>query len=290
MRIGNLFGVEIYVHVLFLPVAAAVILLGLLPRLWLIYVVIVLHEAAHCLAARLLKVPVRRLEILPFGCAAKIEGALELRPLSEAAIAISGPAANAVLALLAVFLRYYVGLEFDAVLFVQVNLLLCGFNLLPALPLDGGRCLRALLANRPGLKRATGIMAKLTGCIAALALGVGIYLLATGAFNPNPFMIAGLLAFYCMKGIREKQYFQLRSITDNEDILKKSGVMGVRQLAVREDITLNELIDQMLPGRYHLITVVNRGFGFSGQLDERDIMDAYVKYGGGAALSRALRS
>ena len=286
LRIGNLFGVDIVINPFFILVLFAVTALGLWGKLYLIYCIILVHELAHCVTARMLHVRIRQLEFLPFGVAAKIEEALELKPYSEAAIAVSGPLSNILMALVAVFLKYSFLPALEMVYFVQINLMLGGFNLLPALPMDGGRCLRALLSQKIGVKRSMGVVLMITKIIGIGALGTGVYFLTRKIISPNLFMIAGLLLFYAIRGSREKAYLQIRSVTFNNDRFKHSGSMGVRQLAVRDDTTLGRLVDMMVPGRYHIITVVNRNFSQSGQLDEGDIMNAYIKYGSNVPLRR----
>ncbi|MDL2289678.1 site-2 protease family protein [Clostridia bacterium OttesenSCG-928-F22] len=288
MKIGSLFGVDIFVSKFFILVLLAVALLNLWDKVVMIYIIICVHELAHLLAAKILHVRIKRLEFLPFGCSAKIEETLELRPLYEAAIALSGPLSNILMALVAVFIKYYIAFDVDIVRFVQINLLLGGFNLLPALPMDGGRTLRALLSRRMGIKRALSVTLIITAIISAGALAGGVYLLIQGIINPNLFMIAGLLLVYTLRGRRETSYLKMRSFTHGGDVMKRSGVMGVRQIAVREDTTLGRLMDMLIAGRYHIVTVVNKQFGKCGQLDEGDIMDAYIKYGSAVEIKKVM--
>jgi Zn-dependent protease len=57
-----------------------------------------------------------------------------------------------------------------------INLVLGGFNLIPALPMDGGRILRALLSRRTGFARATEIAVKVSR---VFAVGFAVIGLAT---------------------------------------------------------------------------------------------------------------
>jgi hypothetical protein len=67
-----------------------------------------------------------------------------------------------------------------------VNLLLAGFNLLPALPLDGGRILRAELEQRTDRERATRAAARVGRLFATLMMAAGllvnVWLLVIGVF------------------------------------------------------------------------------------------------------------
>ena len=67
-----------------------------------------------------------------------------------------------------------------------VNLLLAAFNLLPALPLDGGRMFRAVLEQRIGRERATRVAARaargLAGLMIAAGFLVNLWLLVIGVF------------------------------------------------------------------------------------------------------------
>ena len=143
----------------------------------IVYLALLLHESAHILAARGFKVRVYQLELLPFGSSAMMDDVFEQMPLEESLIAAAGPAASVITAALATTLRSYFPLFAPQVLeeFISYSFLIAGFNLLPVLPLDGGRILRACLARTNDYGRATKITS-VFGILLGLGMtGWGIY-------------------------------------------------------------------------------------------------------------------
>lgn len=112
----------------------------------LLYASVLVHELAHCVAARSYGLPVRRITLYMLGGVSEIERESD-RPHQEFWVAFSGPALSLVLAG-AGYVAYLLLDPFTiaGVLVWQLwmaNLLVGIFNLLPGLPLDGGRILRA---------------------------------------------------------------------------------------------------------------------------------------------------
>ena len=149
--------------------------------LWIaiLFLCIVLHELSHSLIARRRGFAVRDIVLLPIGGASEISG-LPGTPADEVAIAIAGPLASVGLALFFALVGYAShAVMWPPTLFagglasrlMWANLLLAGFNLLPAIPMDGGRVLRALLARRRGDLKAT-VLAVQIGRFIGLALVV----------------------------------------------------------------------------------------------------------------------
>lgn len=107
------------------------------------------HESGHLIAAKLVHARVSEIRLTPFGALATVERMHDLSPTRLIAVAAAGPIANlaAVLALCALCQMRWIH-PMNAAIGLRINLLLLLFNLLPALPLDGGRIAWALLANR----------------------------------------------------------------------------------------------------------------------------------------------
>ncbi|MEM7244601.1 MAG: site-2 protease family protein [Acidobacteriota bacterium] len=110
---------------------------------------ILFHELAHALVARLFGIPIRSIRLHLLGGLAEME-AEPATPKAEALIALAGPVANGLLTLLFGGLAFAVAvgsgpgvLGHVLMILAALNACLAVFNLVPGLPLDGGRVLRA---------------------------------------------------------------------------------------------------------------------------------------------------
>lgn len=133
------------------------------------------HELAHLAAAKAARVEISEIRLMPFGGSARIENPYRLSPEQLIAVAAAGPAMNLGLALLIAALAQWSILRPDqAAALVQPNLMLMLFNLLPVLPLDGGRILYALLSRPLGEPRALKLGLWLGRALAAALLGLAL--------------------------------------------------------------------------------------------------------------------
>jgi Zn-dependent protease len=88
-----------------------------------------------------------------------------------------------------------------------INLVIAGFNLIPALPMDGGRILRAALSKRMSFVRATDLSVTVARVV---AVGFVIWALSTGTFQ-----LLLLAPFLWIMGTREKQIARMMSQYDD---------------------------------------------------------------------------
>lgn len=162
-RIGSIGGVDVYVRASWLLVAALIAVL-LAPRVEdaepglgalkyvaglafavLLYLSILLHEMSHALMAKHYGLPVRSISLQFLGGMTEIEGEAAT-PGQEFRIAVVGPLTSLAVGLAALALLLVVpdGLTTMAVQGLAWSNLVVGvLNLVPGLPLDGGRVLRA---------------------------------------------------------------------------------------------------------------------------------------------------
>jgi Zn-dependent protease len=145
------------------------------------------HELGHALQARREGIQIEGITLWLFGGVAKFAGEFPSAG-AELRIAAAGPAVS-----------FAIGVAFELAAFAwpspgavpstfawlgYINLALLAFNLLPALPLDGGRILRAAIWSRTGdLTQATHRSVRIGGVLASGMIFLGIFEVARGAFG-----------------------------------------------------------------------------------------------------------
>jgi Zn-dependent protease len=153
----------------------------------LLGVSVLLHELGHCLVALHMGIPVRRLRLFLLGGLSEIAKSPR-RPGQEGWVAAAGPAVSLVLAVVFGLVVLVVPSGTAAWLLMAecavANLAVAIFNLLPGLPLDGGRMLRAGVWALTG-RRSFGTWASVIGG-GLVALGLLIWAL-TGLVSGDPY-------------------------------------------------------------------------------------------------------
>lgn len=168
-----------------------------------------MHEIAHIFAARMAGVRIVEICLMPFGGSAQMENPYQLPSYRIIPVAAAGPGANLALAMLIAFAAHWswIGVELARAC-IQPNLLLLLFNLLPALPLDGGRMLYAVLERPLGEER---------------ALRIGLYLGRLLAFALFACAVAGGMRTGCWNiTLMLAAIFILASERDERNALLKS--------------------------------------------------------------------
>ena len=258
---------------LLVPLSA---LLGLEAALWPLILSLTLHESAHLLAARLLRVRVTELRLMPFGGAAELGNLYALSPGSLFAIAAAGPCANLALMLTASALCQWGWLPPRAALnLLHVNLSLMLFNLLPALPLDGGRMLYALTCKKLGRDRAANL-GILLGRALALALTTLAFagVLRTGRFNLSLMACAVFIAASAQE--ERRALTDLSAVTLLNALRRHDGPIDLHLCAVSAECPALSALRRAAPDAATLFAVYEKD-ALSAFTDERQLLKAAIK-------------
>lgn len=253
--IAVLFGVPIDMTLIvmgFNPyILGTVVALGL-------FVGVFVHEMAHSLIAKAKGIEIHSITLLILGGVSQMEETMP-DPRIELPMALAGPLMSLAVGLVCGVLVYVfeVAIPDPAVVGVLVfvfgylsllNILLFGFNLLPAFPMDGGRVLRAWLARRMSLSRATKIAADI-GKIFAVLFGIVGFLLL------NPILI--LIAFFIYIGAsQEATSLRYNILLQNVTV---ADAMNSPVVTVEPTVPLSRVLEMMHETRHLGFPVMERG-------------------------------
>lgn len=279
MVAGRVLGVPLKLHWSLLVVMAAYVAAGQGYQMALGFLAVFGHELAHVAVARILGMDVDGVELLPFGGVARLSGLDSEDPARQSLVAMAGPLSSLLLAAIAVSVPMLwpvnpILLKF----FVEVNVGLALFNLIPAGPLDGGRLWRALRASRVGYRQARQEVRRVAE-VAALALVAWFFLLA--AFGVLWWQAVLLAAFLWWAAHRpdEGAAWAVRDLAVREAAWHHRSVWLVEDFAVREDAPLAEVLAAMRPRKVHRVAVLTAGQDMLGTVWERDLLEGLAQSG-----------
>lgn len=260
----------------------------------LLFVVVVLHELGHSIAAQYYEIEVKQIVLLPIGGVAQLTRMPE-KPIQEFVIAIAGPAVNFALAIIFALIALLAGISLNLdslpslllglnrmsllALFGYIfssNLLLAVFNLIPAFPMDGGRVLRALLATRMAYTRATTAA---VGIGQALALLMGIY----GFVQGNFFWV--LIALFIYSGAGQERQLILARDTLAGLTVDQAFSRGAQHVAPGRP--LQDAIDLTL-NTFQSDFPVCDGSGLVGLLTHARLVEALNRHGPEVEISSVM--
>ena len=297
-RLGRFAGITVYVHVTFLILLAWVGLIhwqaerqiGAVIQgigfILALFTCVVLHEFGHALTARRFGVRTRDITLLPIGGVARLERMPE-DPREELLVAIAGPVVNIVIAAALFVLLRVRGAVLTAdqlslvtgsflTRLMMVNVILVGFNLLPAFPMDGGRMLRALLAMRMDYLRATQVAAHLGQGFALLFGIVGLFL--------NPLLIF-IVLFVWIGAAQEAAMTQMKTALAGIP-LELAMITDFQTLSPGD--TLARAVELLLAGSQQDFPVVS-GNRVEGVLCRSDLILALARGGEATPVAEVMR-
>jgi Zn-dependent protease len=242
----------------------------------LLYLSVLAHEASHALMAQFFGMPVRSMTLHFLGGVTEIEGEAE-SPKREFWIGVVGPLASLAIGLAALGAAFVVpdGLvRFALEALAAANIVVAALNLVPGLPLDGGKVLRAIVwavTKKPLL--ATTVSGWSGRVVAVLALGYPLLLPAVFDVEPSvvDFLIAGIIAVFLWVGA--SQALAVARIRGKIPSLK-ARALARRALEVTEDVPLAEALRQAREAQVGSIVVVTRNDRPLGVVNEHAVAAA----------------
>ena len=232
---------------------------------------LVLHELGHAIVARREGMEIDGITLWIFGGVARFKGMFPSAG-AEFRIAIAGPLVSlaiAVLLLLLVAIAPLPGsVEAVASWLGAINLVLLAFNLLPALPLDGGRVLRSLLWRSSGdFLRSTVTAGRLGNAFGQVMIGGGVALLLLAGLATG-IWLAFIGWFLTMAAAAETSLATMRSALAGYRV---SDAMVRWPVTLPAELTLDRFVADVFPSSRYAAYPVKDAGGVAGVLPFRKV-------------------
>jgi len=214
----------------------------------LLYASVLVHELGHTLTARAFGLPVRRITLHLLGGLSEIEQEPDSAS-KEFLVAAAGPVVSLGLAGAGyVSLQGLTPSTVAYVLLLEVtgaNLLVGLFNLLPGLPLDGGRILRAAVWGITGRPSSGTVVAAWVGRLVAVAvIGAPLFFAWRSGYEPSfvGLVWSALIASFIWSGANAA--LRASKVRERLPLLTAQSLVR-RAHAVRHDVPLAEALRQL---------------------------------------------
>lgn len=220
-------------------------MMNIIRGILLVLVALLVHEAAHILAAKYLGGYVEKIRPFMLGFSAKISGLEKLRAWERYVIYSAGAVANGVVAAWAFTVSHlsYVGVMWLEEL-AFYSIVLCIFNLIPALPLDGGRILKQFLSNRFGVLRANKIIVRLGQFFSIILITLGIVQMILFNYNLTLYL-AGIYIWRKNKEIQPELILDFFRAMEGKTIQERARQMPVKTLYISLDMPVQKAIERL---------------------------------------------
>ncbi len=226
----------------------------------LLYVSVLVHELSHCVVARGFGLPVRRVLLYPLGGFSEIEKEPPT-PWQEFCVSVAGPVTSLALAGIALALTSVASHGIAGILVDQLfraNLIVGVFNLLPGLPLDGGRIFRAGVWKITGKAGTATLVAAWAGrVLAVLIIGVPAALLGSSVGSLVDYYWIWLLVIAGFIWIQSGQAIKAARVRARLPGLQ-ARALARRAIPVPADLPLAEAIRQADAAHARALVIVDR--------------------------------
>lgn len=250
-------------------------------HLWMVATAsILLHEGAHAAVAAGWGSPPQEIELTPLGAVMRLEDEGRLPAAKRLLMLLAGPTMTLLLCLLAITLTEsgWLPCESGRMLFIG-NLGILLMNLLPALPLDGGRVLALLLGtflSQTAVKRSMRIIGSSLG-ISMVVLNV-IVTWKYGGWNLSLAFAGCCLIYTASVATTSLAMAELRTFLDRKIRLEKRGTMQAATIYALHTTPLRKLLLRLPGNRLAQFVVLEIGtMRICGTMTEFEAVQQYLQ-------------
>ncbi|MBR2564981.1 MAG: M50 family metallopeptidase [Paenibacillus sp.] len=278
----RVWDVRISLHPFFVIIMMTSLLTGHFIELITLFAIVFIHECGHAAAAALFGCRVRSIQMLPFGGVAVIEDGGKLTAYREIVIALAGPLQNVLMVGVVVLLRQFqLGDPVFLDYIINANMLIALFNLLPVLPLDGGKVVQAIVSLwAPYYTTLMWTYRISILCSAGVILtAVSQWLSGDYGVPLNLLLIGFFLLYSNVTDYRNVPYRFIRFLMNREAVFVRHAATGslAQPIISFPAKPLDTILRLLRREGYHIVYVMNKQGRIMAVLPEQRVIGTYFQ-------------
>lgn len=269
-------------HPVFVLLMLLSVATGQFVELITLFVIVFIHELGHAAAAALLGIQVKSIQMLPFGGVAVIEDKGDLTAGKEILISLAGPFQNVVMIGIAAGM-IHLGWWNEGFLhyFIQANAMIAMFNLLPILPLDGGKIVQALVSWLLPYHKTLIITYRISIIASIGMIGISLYplFMEDRKIDLNILLMGCFLLYSGIEDYRHIPYRFVRFLVNRDKGFTYRIAAGslAQPIISMPAKPLEAILRLFKREKYHMIYVMNAKGKIIGVLPEQRIIESYFE-------------
>lgn len=276
----NLFGVRLKLHPLFGLIMAASVLTGYFLELLTLFAIVLIHELGHAAMAGHYGWKVTEIRLLPFGGVVLADQTGIVPAREELWVALAGPLQNAWMIGFARLAVHFGVWEAEwGQYFMTANLMIALFNLIPALPLDGGKVMQALLSMWLPYYRSLTLSLW-------VSLGMSLFVAGFALLEPygagiqlNLLIIGVFLLYSNWVALRHLPYQYLRFLMNRPSKVAQLIENGIQAepIVVSTSQTVSDMLRLLKRDRHHIYYFQGKDGRTEGVFPESSLVARYFR-------------
>jgi stage IV sporulation protein FB len=287
----KVFGTVYRFHPLFTVMMVLAVATGYFFELLTLFGIVLIHELGHVAAAKSFGWRIREVCFLPFGGVAVSEESGTVPAREEIIVALAGPAQHIWMVSMALLLVHLGVWDAEwAHYFIQGNLMIGLFNLIPVPPLDGGRIFQALCSYWMSYHRTIWLSALLGIALSVVMVGLALFYVGKGGIQLNMLVVGGFLLLSNWYSYRHRTYHFFRFLLGRDSLTARMIHEGThaRPIVVTKAMSIRDIVRMLMRERYHLIYVVGRRGTIQGVVPEQKVIHTFLDKNPQSAVSELL--
>lgn len=262
---------KIQIHPLLWMVIALAVATAHFIELMMVLLIIFVHEIGHGAAASFFSWRIKKIALLPFGGVAEMDEHGN-RPLKEELIVVAAGPLQHVWMISLAYILFMAGIfpEKWYSLFIEYNLMVLIFNLLPIWPLDGGKLVFILFSMNSSFQVAH--LRTIYMSISVLAI-FSVIVLMIAPLTLNVWVIIGFLAFSLYFEWKQRRFIFMRFLMERH-YGKQADFRQLKPINVAENDMIGHVLEKFQRGCKHPI-IVKKINGKEMMMDENELLHAF---------------